>query len=76
MNRPQALRLAAKHGQPIVVANDWGRFDYALPGGITAHADTKDEVETDLTQRGFDSYLLVKPEYLTPCALDTQRSAA
>lgn len=69
MTRSQALRLAEKHQRPIVVPNEWGRFDYALPSGITAHADTKDEALADLAARGFTGYFLVRPEYLTPCVL-------
>jgi hypothetical protein len=64
MTRTQALELANKGNLPVVVPNEWGRFDYALPGGITACRDQKIEVLTDLAERGYDSYLIVQPETL------------
>ena len=75
MTRQQALRLSEKHGQPIVVPNSWGRFDYAFPGGVTSHADTNAEVEIVLMSRGCSRYFLVKPECLASCTITPDGSA-
>ncbi|CAB4139302.1 hypothetical protein UFOVP349_27 [uncultured Caudovirales phage] len=60
MTRHIALRTASREGCPVVVPSGWGRFDYALPGGITASADTLAETEADIRDRGYTQYLLVK----------------
>lgn len=60
MSRQDALRTAMREGCPVVVPSGWGRFDYALPGGITASADTLAETEADIRDRGYTQYLLVK----------------
>ncbi len=65
MTRAVALELAATRRLPVIVPNEWGRFDYALPGGITAHKDTLCEVKMDLINRRFASYLIVLPERLS-----------
>ena len=62
MSCTQARELAFQRGIPVVVPNEWGRFDYACPGGLTAHQDTLTEVRWDLAQHGFNSYLIIEPE--------------
>lgn len=69
MSCTQAREMAFNRGIPVVVPNEWGRFDYAFPGGNTAHQDTLTEVLWDLAQRGFESYLAIQPETVVELTL-------
>lgn len=57
MSRIDAINLARAAGQPVIVPSAWGRFDYAMPDGSTASADTLREAMEDLAARGFASVM-------------------
>lgn len=59
LSRSQALALAQKWDQAVVVPNAWDRFDVALPDGGTFSGDTLDAVASDLRERGFLCHLAI-----------------
>ena len=61
MSRSAATLLAASLDVPVVVVNEWGRFDVALPSGLTEFAETLYGVNLRLHACGWATFTLVLP---------------